>query len=878
MPFVRLEGPPAAKQAGRKFVVLEKSKDPRATEAYRREKTKARERDKLRKEVSSKGIGGFGGKRAGGLLDSIMPLPVGDEIRGGMFALGNEAMNLVRRATGGEPVDSRAIYLANKDAENEFVAQRRKELPVTSVVGEVLAGSATKPAQVVAKAAPALPAVRSAGEKALSIASGAAKAGGAGGMFGFLYGAADDEGLKGRLENGLEAVVPGALGGVGAYAALGALAPVAKATPKVASDVWRGLTTRPPPPGVRPTATPAQAERAAMAVEKIAARQGMTPEAVSRIADDVYKGKPVTAAEILGREGVTQLAATARRAGSTADELEALLRARQAGAGTRILDDAERTLRVSPAAAGGSIDEIVEAGQARAKPLYERALGGDPPIWNNELAGLSGRPVVKEAMRAAATSLRNAGKNPEALGLGFVDAPDAFMSTRPPSFDGPDLPKAPRGPARAPSRGKSLLKFISEGRGITDAADELAAMDAPQWHKGKAYARPLAGDGASLDDWALKAWEEGYFPQHQSRPSERELLDAIRQELRGKPIYARQADQAAQTRFDAREAFDELAYRGGDPADLPTPEQYGGRPEPDLEPAWQAEPTAAAWDHVKKALDALVERDRVTGQVIRTGKVGIRNRDIEAAARDMRLALAGDKTRPGAIPGYREALDASGDYLSVQSAYSRAQGSLMRGSVRDFGRVWGSAKTPAEREAIRAAMANDLLLLAERGHLRGGKFSAPGMQQKLELAFGKKGAAEFIAKMEAEAALARSSQRMMPGAGSPTMELAEAAGDQGSLLSDVARIGGKAATGQGRSAAFDAIGSVFSRVAAYAKTAGTPVEVRDEFGRLLSMSADEFAAFLKTRQPTAVRGPDGAWIFPAQIGGRIAGQAASMSE
>ena len=829
--------------------------NPRQSATYAREKAKA-ERNERAHETR--------GGRYDALRSAVAePLPVMDELIGGIKATGN----YIARAFQGDSAadaarDSEAVYLANKDAINEGRNRRQERYPVTTTAGGLLGGFAAAPVKGAKVIAPAV----TEGNRVLSFIKNNVKAAAAGGLFAGAYGAADSEGMD-RVGDGLKAVPGGLLAGSVLHGGMSASAPLVSGGVGVVRDVTRAVTRRPPPPGVRPVATPRQAELAAARVEEMASRKGLTPDAVRTMAADDFAGKPVTAAEIMGREGVSKLAATARRDGNTADDLEALLIQRQRGAPQRIMDDFSDDLGVMPEWAAGDIESMVEQGRRRAAPLYDRALGDDAPIWNDELAGLAQRPAVRRAFSVAEESARNAGRPTEALGMSFVDQPGAFDSSVA-SFGAP--PTAPvRGPAKAPSRGKSLAKFIADGGGIRDTGGDVGAMAGQDWNKGKAFQRGLIGNGPDADEWALRAWEAGYFPQYRDRPTANQLLDALSDEMRGRPTYAREADPGAAQRFAAREASEEIAYYGGDPADLPTPEQYVGRAAPDMEPALEAQPTARSWDQVKRVLDSLVERDPVTGKVIGTGEVGIRNRDLATVATDLRRALAGDESRPGAIPGYREALAESGDYLKIQSAFERARGKLTQGKVADFAKLVASAKTPAEKRAIQAAIGADVLDLANRGQLKGGKFSVPGLPQKLEIAFGREGSQRFIAKMEAEARLARTGGRMMPGAGSPGDEFGAAGAES---FGDAARIAGKFGRGQLMAGTLDALGTSVSRMLAYSRTAGVPIEVRDEFGRILQLNADEFADWLASRNATPkaqVRG-----YIPAGVaGGQLVGMA-----
>ncbi|OHC91027.1 MAG: hypothetical protein A2095_16310 [Sphingomonadales bacterium GWF1_63_6] len=104
--------------------------------------------------------------------------------------------------------------------------------------------------------------------------------------------------------------------------------------------------------------------------------------------------------------------------------------------------------------------------------------------------------------------------------------------------------------------GPSLMEFIARGGGIVDAGGDLKAMGADAWHRGKPGKRKLVRDNSgagqtsmladegglganeySADQWAMRAWEAGYFPEFSERPTANELLDAIAEGVAGRDRY-----------------------------------------------------------------------------------------------------------------------------------------------------------------------------------------------------------------------------------------------------------------------------------------------------------------------------------------------------
>lgn len=124
--------------------------------------------------------------------------------------------------------------------------------------------------------------------------------------------------------------------------------------------------------------------------------------------------------------------------------------------------------------------------------------------------------------------------------------------------------------------GPSLMEFIAKGGGIVDTGGDLKAMGADAWHKGKPGKRKLVKDQGELidqgglgeneysaDQWAMRAWEAGYFPEFADRPSANDLLDAIAEGVAGRDRYL--AAKEKTLRDAAQELRGMLENRGIDP-------------------------------------------------------------------------------------------------------------------------------------------------------------------------------------------------------------------------------------------------------------------------------------------------------------------------
>lgn len=155
-----------------------------------------------------------------------------------------------------------------------------------------------------------------------------------------------------------------------------------------------------------------EASRGADFVQNIADTSGIDVNAIPATT------KPFTAAEALGPRGETHLMAVVRREGETGDKLIPEMRIRAVERPLRIKDDMALTAGIHPDAANGDIEAFVQSGQAKANPLFKKALGGSGPVWNADLARLADRPAIAKAISLAEDELRNRDIDPEVLGLG----------------------------------------------------------------------------------------------------------------------------------------------------------------------------------------------------------------------------------------------------------------------------------------------------------------------------------------------------------------------------------------------------------------------------------------------------------------------------
>lgn len=134
------------------------------------------------------------------------------------------------------------------------------------------------------------------------------------------------------------------------------------------------------------------------------------------------RGKPITAAEAIGRPAEVQLKVAGRRQGQTPDALEAQLRARHSETSDRVVQDFAEVTGLKPEAIEGDFAKEGERLRALAQPLYEEAYATGP-VNNEALQGLLSRPSMKEALRRAEAIAAEEGRTPADIGIVKTEQP-----------------------------------------------------------------------------------------------------------------------------------------------------------------------------------------------------------------------------------------------------------------------------------------------------------------------------------------------------------------------------------------------------------------------------------------------------------------------
>lgn len=346
----------------------------------------------------------------------------------------------------------------------------------------------------------------------------------AGGLTGAVYGAGNaTEGSR----------MAGATGGAAIGATIGGALPVIGRTAQAAGGVVDDLTGGAIGRGIDaatdrlnlPIRT--SAERADAVAKKyvsdLASRAKVTPQVLRKAQVDAF-GKPVTAAEAMGRRGEVTAGAVARRPGSTGDLAEAVVEKRQGMRPASVLADFEASTGVSPEAVRGSINDIVDAGRKAAKPLYDEAYGREL-IQSDKLTELMQRPATKRGFAKAAEMMANDGKDPMALGVEF-DPSGAIKYIRTPSMEAMDYVKRgiqdqierdAFGKPLPTDTNRALSNLVSDftgelkranpkyGEALARAGDYKSAQAAYEMGGDLLAGRGLFRDPRAIADWVQKA-------------------------------------------------------------------------------------------------------------------------------------------------------------------------------------------------------------------------------------------------------------------------------------------------------------------------------------------------------------------------------------
>ncbi len=250
------------------------------------------------------------------------------------------------------------------------------------------------------------------------------------------------------------------------------------------------------------------------------------------------------------------------------------------------------------------------------------------------------------------------------------------------------------------------------------------------------------------------------------------------------------------------------------------------------------QPTAQTWDLVKRGLDDVLDgyRDSTTGKL----NLDEEGRAVVGTLKTLRKELT------DANPAYAKALEASSDYLSAENAFKTAGRDLFNANLNEIDFAEKFVKLGAgEQQAYRGGLANRFHDLAQNGKLDPKVLKTPRIRAKLDIALGRDQAQSLIDLAAQESDLLGFERRYAPNAGSITSEINAAIAEQDAMnparefMTDVA--GGAVKDGVWRSMVSAALKQGQKGLDAVGPTRGMPVPVRDEAGRLLLSSPEDFA-------------------------------------
>lgn len=432
----------------------------------------------------------------------------------------------------------------------------------------------------------------------------------------------------------------------------------------------------------------------------------------------VQANPDLTFAEAIGPKGIDRVNALSRVDQGVTRNVTDQMTARLAQTPHRINRSFEAVTGIAPEEAQEGIDRLVARGQAEAKPLYEQAFQGmaDSPEIRHLVQNV---PAIRKGLGPAAEHLLNRRIDPYDLSEAFVVPNDYAVTAGSKQIRDylADVRELRNGGVKRASQevGPSLIEHLAEQGGVMDATGDLQGMDAQRvvLNKGKvgSLRKLVRPTGMSMDDAAVKAWEAGYF---RDVPDQKTLLDAMRNELAGKPMQSmRNTGDLSRKRY--LEGLEQRISRLNVPGDaqpehvaraLANEDAYvqhlqdlaegmqGGSMSPDMEV--EQVPSLQQLDMVKRHIDGRI-------------KYALANGDAETV-RSLTTANSAltDELKRLSEP-YRQALDVAGDYLSAQEAFQQAPRRFMApgGTTYDYDN-YVRGLSPQNRNAHVAGVASDL--------------------------------------------------------------------------------------------------------------------------------------------------------------------------
>lgn len=545
------------------------------------------------------------------------------------------------------------------------------------------------------------------------------------------------------------------------------------------------------------------------------ADQGMTPNQAAKVVQEAHENGVPMALMDTGDELRGRAAALSRLPGPTRPLVRDVAVPRQTGQGERIQTAITRDL--GPVANVREASEgLIKTAQAKAGPFYEKAYAapGFDRVYP-QIESMLDRPSMKGAISRAFRIAQEEGRDPTALGFIVKENGDIGLVPQTGRYSSAPVMDPRADLSRETVRGANgsefqkvgptdLVGWLRRNGGIQDQGGDLSHMglnNAPRRgmdHVGQEHRfGPLVADsGMNLDDAAVRAWEAGYFPELNDRPSVNEFLDAVRSTHEGRARNFLPDDAAQLDRFNAvtddRNAAQQTRFETGKAPSIDNSTDAGPREFAPMSAYGETEKNLPTWqtlDYIKRGMDDVVEtyRDKTTGRL---------NLDTEGRAINSTLREFIDK-----IDGENLAYaDARHQYAGpAKMATALNKGSKI--GNKDAETIWAETRdlSPAELEQYRLGARSALSKLVEGKTDGSDKVNAlintPRKREVLGHLFGgNEGLDRFIATLGQEGELAKTYQRVNTGSNTPR-DLADDANLSGSGV--LANAGGRALRGQG---------------------------------------------------------------------------------
>jgi hypothetical protein len=429
-------------------------------------------------------------------------------------------------------------------------------------------------------------------------------------------------GAPGNVANAVEAAPELSLGMLGVPGLLPGGGPVV--SPRLAS-----LPRVVPPPAVSPPVnnmlgairgtTSALNEAVELINKRAAADEAATPgaqaAAVGTLEAGRAAGEPIAPIDVLGGNVKGLGGRAARMPGPSRQVAERWAESRRG--------DVDRTSPIAQSIHRG-IDELLgtDTAKSQAQHLADGRSARARPLWRRAEQATDALPKVEQQLAKEYPAAKAQAEASAAAVAKAQERLDAFE--RDAAQQGVRVPRAP----------VRLSDWLLRRGGLQDQGGEVSHIiggrkalsrkpGARNDEATKLQHRLLKTEGETLDDAALAAWEAGYVATHE-RPTIAEFLDALAQDINGRPVYSG-LDRDLVADYEA--ALQRTAEASRSRADRPMPKARHIGPK-----------ELAAEREAVEQLKAKASRERALADELRDL--------VEAGQADGTIGLAGAVTSP----------------------------------------------------------------------------------------------------------------------------------------------------------------------------------------------------------------------------------------